>query len=122
MLEDRLRAHPIISQAIVVGDNKPFIAALITLDAEMLPTWAANRELGEMSVAEGMSSDVVREAVQEAVDDANTLVSRAESIRKFVILDTDFTEASGHLTPSLKLKRSLVMKDFHTHVEQMYAD
>jgi long-chain acyl-CoA synthetase len=119
-LEDRMRAHPVISQCIVVGDSRPFITALVTLDMEMIPAWLSNRGLPSMTVTEAAQSDAVHAAVQEAVDDANTLVSRAESIRKFVILDTDFTESSGHLTPSLKLKRSVVLTDFESEVDRMY--
>jgi long-chain acyl-CoA synthetase len=120
VLEDALRGHPLISQAIVVGDQKPFIACLITLDDEMLPTWLSNHGKPEMSVAEAAKDDDVRAELQKAVDQANTQVSRAEAIRKFEVLDTDFTEASGHLTPKLSLKRAVVMKDFAEQVEQLY--
>ena len=121
VLEDRLRAHPLISQCIVVGDQKPFIGALITLDAEMLPTWAANHRLEGLTLAKAVTNETVRAEIQRAVDDANSAVSRAEAIRKFAILDTDFTEESGHLTPSLKLKRNLVMRDFADDVDELYA-
>ncbi len=121
VLEDRLRAHPLVSQCIVVGDQKPFIAVLVTLDAEMLPTWLSNNGKAAMDVAAAAQDPDVRAAVQAAVDDANRAVSKAEAIRKFEILDDDFTEANGYLTPSLKLKRNLVMKDYATQVEALYS-
>jgi long-chain acyl-CoA synthetase len=121
VLEDRLRAHPLVSQCIVVGDQKPFIAALITLDPEMLPTWAKNNGLSALTVEQARNNEAVLTELQKAVDDANTAVSKAESIRKFAVLPSDFTEENGYLTPSLKLKRNLVMKDFHDDVEALYA-
>jgi long-chain acyl-CoA synthetase len=121
VLEDRLRAHPLVSQCIVVGDQKAFIAVLVTLDPEMLPTWLANNGKPPMDVHAAAQDAEVRAAVQAAVDDANKAVSRAEAIRKFAILDDDFTEANGYLTPSLKLKRNLVMKDYAAQVEALYS-
>ena len=121
VLEDRLRAHPLVSQCIVVGDQKPFIAALITLDDEMLPTWAKNNGLPVLTVDQARKNDAVLAELQKAVDDANTAVSKAESIRKFTVLPGDFTEENGYLTPSLKLKRNVVMRDFHDDVEALYA-
>jgi long-chain acyl-CoA synthetase len=121
VLEDRLRAHPLISQCIVVGDQKPFIAALVTLDAEMLPAWAKNNGLPALTVEQARTNEAVLAELQKAVDDANTAVSKAESIRKFTVLPSDFTEENGYLTPSLKLKRNVVMKDFHDDVEALYA-
>ncbi|HET8614054.1 MAG TPA: AMP-dependent synthetase/ligase [Actinomycetales bacterium] len=120
VLEDRIRAHALVSQALVVGDGKPFIGALITLDAEMLPTWAANRGKAGLTVEQAVDDPEVQAELQQAVDDANAAVSKAESIRKFRILLVDFTEESGHLTPSLKLKRNVVMKDFGEQVEELY--
>ena len=121
VLEDRLRAHPLVSQCIVVGDAKPFIAALVTLDEEMLPMWAANNGLGGITVPVARTNEAVLAEIQRAVDEANKAVSKAEAIRKFAILDSDFSEASGHLTPSLKLKRNIVMRDFADEVEQLYG-
>src|SRR5450759_1519961 len=120
-LEDRLRAHPLVSQCIVVGDQKPFIGALLTLDAEMLPSWARNNGLKGLSMDEARTNTVVLAEVQKAVDGANEAVSRAESIRKFTVLSGDFTEDNGYLTPSLKLKRNAVMKDYAPDVEALYA-
>jgi long-chain acyl-CoA synthetase len=121
VLEDRLRAHPIISQCLVVGDGKPFIAALVTLDEEMLPGWAANNGLGALTVEQARTHETVLAEVQSAVDDANKAVSKAESIRKFSILGEDFTEDNGTLTPSLKLKRNIIMRDFEDEVEALYG-
>ena len=121
-LEDPIRANPIIGQVIVVGDQKPFIGALITLDEEMLPVWLNNNgEDGAMSVSDAAKHPKVLAEIQKAVDAANSKVSRAESIRKFVVLDADLTEASGHLTPKLSIKRSVIMKDFADVVESMYV-
>ena len=120
VLEDRLRAHPLISQCMVVGDQRPFIAALITLDAEMLPTWLANKGKPAMDVATAAADPDVRAELQKAVDDANTLVSKAESIRKFTVLDVDFTEEEGHLTPKQSLRRHIVAKQFEEQIEQIY--
>jgi long-chain acyl-CoA synthetase len=120
VLEDHLRAHPLISQCIVVGDQRPYIGCLITLDAEMLPTWLSNHGKPALSVTEAAEDPAVREELQRAVDAANKQVSKAESIRKFSVLTIDFTEASGHLTPKQGLKRAAVMKDFGTEVESLY--
>lgn len=121
-IEDPLRADPLIGQAVVIGDNKPFIAALFSLDGEMLPLWLANHKLdSKLTLAEAAKHPAVLEAVQNAVDRVNLTLSKAESIRKFVIVDQELTEASGHLTPSLKIKRSQVMQDFEAQVNEIYA-
>jgi long-chain acyl-CoA synthetase len=120
VLEDHLRAHPLISQCIVVGDQRPFIGCLITLDTEMLPAWLANHGKPALEVAQAAVDPDVLAELQKAVDAANSQVSKAESIRKFAVLTTDFTEASGHLTPKLSLKRVVVMKDFAAEVERLY--
>ena len=120
-LEDPIRANPIVGQVIVVGDQKPFISALVALDEEMLPTWLKNNGLDEsMSVDAAAKNPKVLAEVQKAVDVANATVSRAESIRKFVILDAELTEASGHLTPKLSIKRNVILKDFANEIEGMY--
>src|SRR6478609_5049981 len=121
VLEDPIRANPIVGQVVVVGDQKPFIAAIITLDSEMLPTWLGNNGLDKnMTLEEAAKSSAVRAEVQKAVDHANKAVSRAESIRKFTILPTEWTEASGHLTPKLSIKRNVIMTDFATDVDEIY--
>ena len=120
-LEDRLRAHPLISQCIVVGDQKPFIGALLTIDSEMYPAWAKNNGIPGVPFEQARTNEVVLAELQKAVDEANKSVSKAESIRKFVVLEGDFTEDNGYLTPSLKLKRNVVMKDFGEQVEALYS-
>ena len=120
-LEDPIRADPIIGQVIVVGDQKPFISALITLDPEMLPAWLHNNgeEAGQTLAEAAVNPKVIAE-VQRAVDAANQTVSRAESIRKFHILPMELTEGSGHLTPKMSIKRSVILSDFSELVEAMY--
>ncbi|ANG85519.1 AMP-dependent synthetase/ligase [Microbacterium aurantiacum] len=121
-LEDPIRANPIVGQVVVVGDQKPFISALITLDPEMLPTWLGNNGLpSDMSLEDAAKNDAVRAEVQRAIDVANKGVSRAESIRKFVILPTEWTEASGHLTPKMSIKRNVIMDDFAAQIEELYT-
>lgn len=122
-LEDPIRANPIIGQVVVVGDQRPFISALITLDPEMLPTWLANAGLPkDMSLTEASANDAVRAEIQKAVDVANARVSRAESIRKFTVLDSEWTEASGHLTPKLSIKRNVIMSDFADEIAAIYDE
>jgi long-chain acyl-CoA synthetase len=107
ILEDRIRAHPYISQCLVVGDGKPFVAALVTIDRSV---WTGK-----------LTDPDLLAAVQSAVDAANTVVSQAEAVRKFVILDEDWTQENGYLTPSLKVKRSAVLSDFHDTVEALFV-
>ena len=122
-LEDPIRANPIIGQVIVVGDQKPYVSALITLDEEMLPAWLKNNGLDPQMPQEiAATNPVVLAEIQRAVDAANAKVSRAESIRKFRVLDADLTEASGHLTPKLSIKRNVILQDFATEVESMYSE
>lgn len=120
VLEDRLRGHPLISQVVVVGDQRPYIAALITLDSEMLPGWLANHDLPAMSATEAASNAQVLASLDRAVIRANKAVSRAESIRRFHVLDTDFTVPNGYLTPSMKVKRRAVLADFAGHIDKLY--
>ncbi|MFA9276673.1 MAG: long-chain fatty acid--CoA ligase [Rhodoluna sp.] len=121
-LEDPIRANPVISQVVAVGDAKPFISALITLDPEMLPMWLTNNKMDpSMSIAEAATNPAIIAEVQAAVDRANARVSRAESIRKFAILPIQFTEESGHLTPKMSIKRNVIVKDFAGEIEGMYA-
>ena len=122
VLEDRLRAHPLISQCMVVGDNRPFIGCLITLDPEALGFWKNQHGKPAGATAADLAGDPeLNSELQAAVDDANKAVSRAESIRKFRILSADFTEDSGHLTPSLKVKRSVVAQDYEQEIEALYS-
>ncbi|MFC5791743.1 long-chain fatty acid--CoA ligase [Agromyces tardus] len=121
-LEDPIRANPLVGQVVVVGDKKPFISALITLDPEMLPVWLNNNgEDAGMSIEEATTNPAVLAEVQRAIDAANENVSRAESIRKFTILPTELTEASGHLTPKMSIKRNVILEDFADSIESMYS-
>ncbi|AUZ34288.1 long-chain fatty acid--CoA ligase [Arthrobacter sp. PGP41] len=122
LLEDQIRADALVSQVLVVGDNRPFIGALVTLDQEALPGWLQRHNLpADTSLADAAKNPVVKAAVQDLITAANASVSQAEAIKSFRIVPADFTEASGHLTPSMKVKRAQVMKDFETVIEEMYA-
>ena len=122
VLEDRVRAHWLVSQCLVVGDQKPFVAALVTIDPESFPTWLEkNGKPAGTKLADVIDDADLRAEVQTAIDDANKAVSKAESIRKFVILGEDWTESGGQLTPSLKLKRNVVMKEASTEIEGLYS-
>jgi long-chain acyl-CoA synthetase len=122
VLEDRLRAHKLISQCIVVGDQRPYIAALVTLDAEALPAWLKATGKDPALTAEQLREDPdLLAEVDAAVAEANKAVSHAEAIKRFRVLGEDFTEANGALTPSLKLRRAVVMKEFGDQVEELYA-
>jgi long-chain acyl-CoA synthetase len=122
VLEDRIRAHRLVSQCIVVGDQRPFIGALITLDEEALPGWLESKGKPAGSTAEDLRDDPELLAeLDSAVKEANRAVSQAEAIKKFRVLAADFTEDNGMLTPSLKLKRSVVMKEFDSEVEGLYS-
>jgi len=122
VLEDRLRAHPLISQCIVVGDGRPYVACLITLDPEALDFWKKQHGRPADATPAQLSDDpeLIAE-IQLAVDDANEAVSRAESIRRFRILGTDFTEDNGYLTPSLKVRRHVVTEAFAAEIDAIYA-
>jgi len=120
-LEDRLRGHPLVSQVLVVGENRPCIGALLTLDAEMLPLWLSSHGLEEMTVVDAARDPRVRAALEKAVARTNEAVSRAESIRTFEVLPTDFTVANGLLTPSLKVRRAEAEKRFSAEIEALYT-
>ncbi|MCB7137253.1 AMP-dependent synthetase/ligase [Cellulosimicrobium marinum] len=122
VLEDRIRAHALVSQCVVVGDQKPFIGALITLDPEGIPGWASMHGKEALSVEDAAKDPDVLAALDAAVTRANQAVSRAESIRKFTVLTSDFTVENGYLTPSLKVKRGEVLKDYSSDVDALYAD
>jgi long-chain acyl-CoA synthetase len=122
VLEDRLRSHALISQCMVVGDNKPYVAALITIDEEAFGPW--KERLGkpaDASIADLRDDPDLIAAIQSAVDDANKAVSRAESIRRFRILDVDFTQEKGQLSAKLGIRRSVLMKDFAAEVDALYS-
>ncbi|MFE1366027.1 AMP-dependent synthetase/ligase [Streptomyces anulatus] len=119
-LEDWLRAHPLVSQCMVVGDNRSFITALITLEPDGLQHWRQMTKKQDIPMRDLVHDEDLRTSLQKAVDEANRLVSRAESIRKFTVLAVDFTEEAGHLTPSLKLKRDAIARDFAGEIEALY--
>jgi long-chain acyl-CoA synthetase len=121
VLEDRLRAHPLVSQCMVVGDNQPFIAALVTLDPDALKAWVANNKKDGASIGDLVNDPDLIAVVQTAVDEANKAVSKAESIRKFTLLSTDFTIAGGHLTAKLSVKRHVVAKEFAKEIDALFA-
>ncbi|MGM1063298.1 AMP-dependent synthetase/ligase [Saccharothrix sp. Mg75] len=122
VLEDRLRAHPLISQCMVVGDAQPFIGALVTIDPEFFPSWREQHgKPASTTVADLVDDEVLRAEIQAAVDEANQAVSKAEAIKKFRILPVDFTEAGGEMTPSLKLRRSVVASTYKQDIEAIYS-
>ena len=121
VLEDRLRAHPLVSQCMVVGDNQPFIAALVTLDPDALKAWVANNKKDGAAIGDLVNDPDLIAVVQTAVDEANKAVSKAESIRKFTLLTTDFTIAGGHLTAKLSVKRHVVAKEFAKEIDALFT-
>ena len=121
LLEDRLRAHPLISQCMVVGDNKPFIAALITLDPDSIKFWALNNKKAGASIADLTQDSALIDVIQSAVDQANKVVSRPESIRKFKILAQDFTIADGQLTAKLSVKRHVVNQQYAQEIADLFG-
>jgi long-chain acyl-CoA synthetase len=121
VLEDRLRSHPLVSQCMVVGDNQPFIAALVTIDPDALKAWVVNHKKDGASINDLINDPDLIAVVQTAVDEANKAVSKAESIRKFTILPVDFTIAGGHLTAKLSVKRHVVAKEFTQEIEALFT-
>ncbi|WP_370939029.1 long-chain fatty acid--CoA ligase [Amycolatopsis sp. cg13] len=120
-LEDTIKAAPLVSQVMVVGDQRPFIAALVTVDEEYFPAWKSQHgKPAEATVSELAEDADLRAEIQAAVDEANKQVSHAESIKKFIVLANDFTEAGGEITPSLKLKRNVVNKNYASDIEALY--
>lgn len=120
VLEDRLRAAAIISQCVVVGDAKPYIAALVTLDQEALPTVLRQHDIESAPLADLVNDPAVRAIVQQAVNYANEAVSNSEAIKKFTILPTDWTVENGYLTPKQSIKRHLINADFADDIEALY--
>jgi long-chain acyl-CoA synthetase len=120
-LEDRIRAHPLVSQAVVVGDARPFIAALVTLDEDAVRERAIEHGRGDAVAADLVDDEALDAEVQAAIDDANRSVSRAESIRKFALLPRDLTIESGELTPTLKVRRSIVEKSYQHVIDGLYS-
>ena len=122
VLEDRIRAHPLVSQCTVIGEGRPYVACLVTLDAETLAFWKrqhgrrADATAGDLADDPGLIAEI-----QRAVDEANLAVSRAESVRRFRILAADFTEASGQLTPTDKVRRNVVIQDYAAEIDTLYS-
>ncbi|WP_062211663.1 long-chain fatty acid--CoA ligase [Streptomyces sp. NBRC 109706] len=121
VLEDRIRAHALVAECMVVGEGRPFVGALLTVDDDFLPRWADQQGLGDLDRAELLAHPRLQAALDEAVAQGNEAVSRAESVRAFRVLPGHFTEESGHLTPSLKLKRNAVARDYAPEIEALYA-
>ncbi|MFF4034759.1 AMP-dependent synthetase/ligase [Streptomyces sviceus] len=119
-LENWLRSHPLISQCMVLGDRRPYISALISLDMDGVNHWRQMNGKHPVPAELLVGDEELRQVLQRAVDEANKMVSRPESIRRFTVLPTDFTEAAGHLTPSMKLRREVVMRDFAEQIEGLY--
>jgi len=122
VLEDALRANALISQCLVVGDGKPFIGALITLDPEALPGWKERHSIAENIAFEDLKKnpDLIAE-VDQAVADANKKVSKAEQIKKYSVLEVDFTAETGELTPTMKLKRNVIHQERGSEIEAIYS-
>lgn len=121
-LEDPLRASPIISQAVVIGDQRPFVSVLISLDPEMLPAWLDNNgQPKDLTLAQAAQNPRILAEVQKSIDDVNATLSNAEAIKKFAVIESELTEESGHLTPSLKIKREIVTRDFAPIIDEIYG-
>jgi long-chain acyl-CoA synthetase len=121
-LEDPLRASPIIGQAVVIGDQRPFVAALLSLDPEMMPVWLANNgQPSDLTLSQAATNPRVLQELQKAVDEVNATVSNAEAIKKFEVIDSELSETSGHLTPSMKIKREAVARDFSPLIDRIYG-
>lgn len=120
-LEEALRAHPLISQAMLVGDGKPFIGVLVTLDEDALTRWRLERNIPEATQIKDLATDpALRAEVQDAINAANQLVSQAEGIKKFFILDRDLSEEADELTPTLKVKRNVVVRRYSDAIDFIY--
>ena len=120
-MEDRIRSHPLVSQAVVIGDGRPFISVLITLDEEAVGKWKAEHNVPEQTTVRELAANaVLRAEIQDAVNAANELVSHAEAIKKFHILPRDLSEEEGEMTPTMKVKRNIVVDKFAREVEDMY--
>ncbi len=123
VIEDRVRAHALVAECMVVGDQRPFVAALLTVDEDFLPAWATahGKPLPHTAAALREDPDLLAE-LRTAIDDGNAAVSHAEAVKKFHVLPVQLTEDSGHLTPSLKLKRNVVTRDFAQQIDELYGD
>jgi long-chain acyl-CoA synthetase len=121
VLEDRVRAHPLVSQVMVVGDAMPFIGAFVTIDEESLPSWSAAHDKPSSSLVDLLDDPDLTAGIQSAIDDGNTAVSHAEAIKAFRILPRHLTVDGGELTPTFKLRRAAVAKEFESVISDIYA-
>lgn len=120
-MEDIIRAHPLVSQAMVVGDGKPFVGLLVTLDPDMLKRWKLNHNIAESRTVSEIATDpALRAEIQDAVNNANATVSHSEAIKRFYILDRDLTEEADELTPTLKVKRNVVVRRYADAIDHIY--
>ena len=120
-LEDRLRSHPLISQALVVGDGKPFVGVLVSLDEEAFNRWKLDHNIPASKTVSDLAVDpMLRAEIQDAINETNSLVSHAEAIKKFYILDRDLSEEENELTPTMKIKRNVVVRRFSEEIDFLY--
>ena len=119
--EDELRRHPVIGQAVVIGEGKKFVSVLVFPDMEMLPTWLENRDLPALPLEDVPGNDKINEAVAKAIESANRRVSRAESIREYRIVPAQLTEQNGYLSAKQSVKRHIVNKDFSSYIDDIYG-
>jgi long-chain acyl-CoA synthetase len=120
-LETALKNHPLISQACMVGDSKPFMSMILALDPEEAPLWAATKEMTYTDLASFSQLPEVRAELQRALDSANQEVARVEQVKKFTIVPDTWSPDSGEITPSLKLKRNVVLDKYRSDIEEMYS-
>jgi long-chain acyl-CoA synthetase len=120
-IESLLKEHPLVGQALAYGDNRPYVVALVVLDHEMLPAWAARSGLAGTDVGQLAADDKVLEAVQQAVDAANQRLARAEQVKRFELLPVEWTAESEELTPTLKLRRRIIHAKYAERIEALYA-
>jgi long-chain acyl-CoA synthetase len=119
-IEHLLQQHPLIGQALAIGDRRSYVTALLVLDAETAPIWARKHGLGELSLAELSEHPLVIEEVQRAVDEANTHLARVEQVKRFRLLPTEWTAQTGELTPTLKRRRSVILEKYAAEIESLY--
>jgi long-subunit acyl-CoA synthetase (AMP-forming) len=120
-IEAKLKAHPLIGTACVIGDQKPFLSALIVLDADVAPAWAARQGIEDTALEALADNGRVRAAIQEGVDEVNSQVSNVEGVKRFTILHADWLPGGDELTPTMKLKRKPISEKYATEIEAMYA-
>ncbi|MGH9199175.1 MAG: AMP-dependent synthetase/ligase, partial [Acidimicrobiia bacterium] len=120
-LEGQLKFAPLIGQAVVIGDNRPFPSALLTLDPDVAPTWAKEQKIDFTDITELAENEKVKEAVAKIVEDVNSRLSQAEKIKKWHLLPRDFTQDAEEITPTLKVRRKIITEKYATEIEKLYA-